>query len=499
MSTTDTIITRPPVVAIMGHVDHGKSTLLDTIRHTNIVATESGGITQHVSAYEVAHPLADGTIKKITFIDTPGHAAFKGIRERSANIADIAILIVAADDGVKAQTLEALATIQANNVPFLVAINKIDKPAANVERVKFELAEHGVFLEGFGGTISYVTISAKSGQGLDELLETILLLAEMNDYTADISQPATGFVIESHRDPKRGISAVLLVKDGTLAKGQFVVTGDSMTSVRILEDFTGNSIDSATVSAPIQVVGFSKECPVGMPFVTCETKKQAEEAMNDSLLQGVVDDFMPSSGQEINVIPVIVKCDVVGSIDAVVSEIQKVNTESIYFKVVRTGVGDVTDADLQLALADPKTIIIGFHVHIDQKIKDAPETKDMLMREFTIIYKMSEWLIELAEERKFKKNVEVEIGRLSVLKVFSADKGMYLIGGRVESGVLTTKDKIKLIMNDTKIAQGTIDSIQVGKTPSSKVESGDECGIMVELNNPPQAGAQLLAYENHIQ
>lgn len=489
-----TFVARPPVVAIMGHVDHGKSTLLDTLRHTNVVAGEAGGITQHVAAYEVVHKNSEGE-HKITFIDTPGHAAFTGIRERSANIADIAVLIVAADDGVKAQTLEALHTIQNNNVPFLVAINKIDKPNADVEKIKRELAEHGLFLEGFGGTVSFVAISAKTGKNLDELLETILLLAEINEYKANSANLATGFVIESHRDPQRGVAATLLIKDGSLKKGQFVVTGNSMTSCRILENFKGEAIDSATFSSPIQIVGFSKECPVGAPFTAFNTKADAEKAIENLQDFCLLDDFAAAEGQEINVIPVIVKCDVVGSIDAVISEIHKCNTSSIYFKVIKSAVGDINDSDIQLASTDSKSIVIGFHVDIDSKIKDAPETRNMTIKTFTIIYKMTEWLEEASEDLKFKKKVDTELGVLTIMKVFSADKGNYLVGGKVTTGVLTVKDKVKCVVSGDKKGIGTILSIQVGKTPSQKVTAGDECGIMIELSSTPVEHSELVAYQ----
>lgn len=495
------LTTRPPVVAIMGHVDHGKSTLLDTLRHTNIVAGEAGGITQHVAAYEVVHKNSEGE-HKITFIDTPGHAAFTGIRERSANIADIAILIVAADDGVKAQTLEALHTIQNNNVPFLVAINKIDKPNADVEKIKRELAEHGLFLEGFGGDISFVQISAKTGQNLDELLDTILLLAEMNEYKADPSELASGFVIESDRDPKRGIAATLLIKNGTLKKGQYVVTGASMTSCRILEDFNGNSIEFATFSSPVQIVGFSKECPVGMPFAVFDTKKEAEIAVESIQEFTLVDNFIPREGQEINVIPVIIKCDVVGSIEAVIGEIQKHNSESVHFKIIKAAVGDINESDVQLAGTDENTIIVGFHVGVDNLIKDTLEGKNISIELFTIIYKMSEWFEEQADKRKFRKKVEVTHATLSILKVFSSDKGQYLVGCRVESGLLSVKDVIKVLNkddHDKKVATGTVLTIQVGKSPMSKVEAGYECGIMIEVNNPPKEGQLIEAYKVEIK
>jgi translation initiation factor IF-2 len=251
----ETTTTRPPIVAVMGHIDHGKSTLLDYIRKANVTAGEAGGITQHLSAYEISIP-HQGTNRRITFLDTPGHAAFTGMRERGAVAADIAILVVSAEDGVKAQTIEALHTIRNANIPFIVAINKIDRPGANIEKAKQMLAEQQVMVEGYGGDISWNAISAKEGTGIDDLLETILLVADVEDLQSNPSAKAEGIIIESRRDAKRGIAATLVVKNGTLKKGQFLVAGTAITTTRIMENFLGQSIESADPGTPVQLVGF---------------------------------------------------------------------------------------------------------------------------------------------------------------------------------------------------------------------------------------------------
>ena len=283
--TSHNSIERPPVVVVMGHVDHGKSTLLDFIRKSNIVAGEAGGITQHVAAYEVVRPsTSTGQSKKITFIDTPGHAAFSAIRARGANVADIAILVVAADDGVKAQTLEALAQIREAKIPFIVAINKIDKPNANIERTQASLLEQNVFLEKFGGDVPWVAISAKAGTGIEELLDVILLVAEMNELKSDPSVPATGYVIEAHRDQKRGIAATLIITDGTLSSGMAVLAGRAIAPVRIMEDHSGKSLKSATSSTPITLVGFDELPGVGETFHAYKNKHDAEH-VRESLQQ----------------------------------------------------------------------------------------------------------------------------------------------------------------------------------------------------------------------
>ncbi|MBX4209402.1 GTP-binding protein, partial [Candidatus Parcubacteria bacterium] len=278
--TSGASIKRPPVVAILGHIDHGKSTLLDYIRKTNIVDEEAGGITQRISAYEVERQKegsADGKAEKITFIDTPGHEAFSGMRERGATTADIAILVVSAEDGVKPQTIDAYKEIEKAKVPFVVAINKIDKPAANVEKTKISLAEAGIYVEGFGGNISFVPISAKTGAGVDELLDIIILTADIADLKGEPEKPAEGAVIEAHRDPKKGISATLVIKNGSMGPGMFVASGTAFSPVRILENSVGKKIAEATFSSPVRLVGWNKAPSVGSVFSTFASKKDLEE------------------------------------------------------------------------------------------------------------------------------------------------------------------------------------------------------------------------------
>jgi translation initiation factor IF-2 len=274
---TSHITERPPVVVVMGHVDHGKSSLLDYIRHTNVVSGEAGGITQHVAAYEVVHEGKEGK-KRITFIDTPGHAAFTAIRSRGANVADIAILVVSAEDGVKEQTLEVLKSIQDSETPYVVAINKIDKPNADIERTKVTLMEHNVFLEGLGGDVPWVPISAKTGQGIPDLLTTVLLLAEIEELTGDENAPAEGFVIEANRDSRRGIAATLIITNGSLKIGNAIRASTAIAPLRILEDTMGKKLKSAEMSSPIVVVGFDELPLAGTSFVTHNNKRDAEEA-----------------------------------------------------------------------------------------------------------------------------------------------------------------------------------------------------------------------------
>ena len=268
---------RPPIVVVMGHVDHGKSTLLDYIRKSNVVESEAGGITQRISAYEVTRKDEKGNDRTITFLDTPGHEAFSKMRTRGANAADIAILVVSAEDGVKAQTVEAYNTIIESKLPYIVAINKIDRPNANIEKTKNDLLEKGIYLEGMGGDIPFVPISAKVGTGVNDLLDMILLIADMNEFTGNPSHNASGVVIEAKRDPKRGISASCIIKDGTLKSGMFIAAGDSLVTTRIMENFLGKPIKEATFSSPIKLVGFESMPEVGTTFESFKTKKEAEE------------------------------------------------------------------------------------------------------------------------------------------------------------------------------------------------------------------------------
>jgi len=488
-------IERPPVVAIMGHVDHGKSTLLDYIRNANVVDTEFGGITQHVSAYEVTHTNAEGAEKRITFIDTPGHAAFSGMRQRGAAIADIAILIVSAEDSVKPQTIEAIEIIKASGVPYLVAINKIDKPNANPDKVKTDLLEYEVYLEGFGGEVPYNEISAKAGTGVDDLLETILLLAELQEFTGDANLPASGYIVESHQDAKRGVTATLIIKNGTIKKGQYVVAGCGMASTRILEDFAGKSIDEAYFSSPVRIIGFSSLCNAGSDFQVCESKKEAEEFIKLADTDGYMT-ALPSTlnTKETTIVPVILKCDVAGMIEAVAGEIEKLSSDGIYFRIVRSGVGAINETDVVTALTDPESLIIGFNVPIDKKTDGINERDTVNITTWNIIYKMSEWLQEYKETKRFKKEVEEVNARAKILKIFSHQKGVYLAGGSINEGILSKNDQVRMVTQSGDIASyGKIVGMQQAKSDVNKVDSG-EFGMMIECPGEIKEGYTIESF-----
>lgn len=473
-------IERQPIVAVMGHIDHGKSTLLDYIRKSNITLSEAGGITQHISAYEVTHKNKAGLEKKITFLDTPGHEAFKAMRSRGASVADIAILVVAADDGVKAQTLEALDSIQKANTPFIVAINKIDKPGANIERTKQNLAENNIFVEGYGGHISWVPISAKTGEGVDELLEIILLSAEIEEYKADETKDASGVVIESSLDKKRGIGATLIIKDGVLKSGMYVLAEDCLSPVRIMEDFLGKNIKEAGPGTPIRITGFNKLPATGALFQSFHSKKEAET--NASL-------YSPShAGNNTHttkdtILPIIIKADVSGLLEAIEHELQKVETEKVGLKILHKGTGDISENDIKTASAATGSIVVGFNVKIESMAKDMAERFKIEIGTFKIIYELVDWIKEKIEERTPTEQVEESLGKAKVLRTFSKTKDKQVLGGRLNSGEIKVGDRVKILRRESEIAKGKVIEIQVNKLPAQKVSGeGSEFGTKIETS-----------------
>jgi translation initiation factor IF-2 len=473
------IVSRQPIVSIMGHVDHGKSTLLDYIRKSNIVAGESVGITQHIAAYEVMHETKNGDLKKITFLDTPGHAAFTGMRVRGATAADIAILVVSAEDGVKAQTLEALEAIKEAGTPYIVAINKIDKPGANIDRTKNTLLENGIYLEGMGGDISWAAISAKTGEGIDDLLDLILFVSEFHEMRSDLAKPAHGLILESHLDPKRGITATLIIKDGTLKKGTFIVAGNCIVPTRIMENFMGKPITEAYASSPVNIAGFDAVPDVGCTFEVYQTKKEAEKAIEINKENSTTKSRL-SSKQSSYSIPLIIKADVVGSIEAIEKEINKINNEETGFQIISTGVGNVTENDLKLAITNSDTVIVGFNVNIDRKAEDLKLQMAIKVELFDIIYKLTEWLETEMEARRPRKVVETVSGSLKILKYFSQTKEKQVIGCKVENGSVKLGSTVRVMRRDNLIATGKITEMQHNKSKAKEVFDGDECGLQVE-------------------
>lgn len=469
--------TRPPVVGILGHIDHGKSSLLDYIRKSNVVASEAGGITQHISAYEITRPNG----RKITFLDTPGHEAFAGVRTRGASVADIAILIVSGEDGVKPQTLEVYKYIKDSGLPFIVAITKVDKPTADVERTKQNLAENDIYVEGYGGSVSFVPVSAKTGAGIDDLLEMIALQADLLDLKGEPEAMGSGIIIESKLDPKRGITAVAIIKNGTVSKGTFAASDASMTPLRFLIDSEGNQVDELTFSSPVQIVGWDKLPQVGREFQTF-LKKNDALAYIDELAQAAKKPAAqaPRLSSEMATLPIIVKADTAGSLEALENEIKKLAKERIVPKIISSGVGTVSENDVKLAISTPGTLIFGFHTKTDPSAASLAERSAVTVSLYDIIYELTDKVATLLAEREPRIEVEEVTGSAKVLKLFSSAKGKQVIGCRVLTGKIALNSSLKIVRRESEIGRAKVRELQQAKIAAQEVQEGTEFGAMVE-------------------
>jgi translation initiation factor IF-2 len=495
-SATPNVVKRPPIVVVMGHIDHGKSTLLDTIRKSNTVAGETGGITQHLSAYVVAHTTKDGADEKITFLDTPGHSAFQKMRLRGADLADVAILVVSAEDGVKPQTLEALESIKTANIPYVVAINKIDKPGADIPKTQASLIEHEIYIEGMGGDIPWVPISAKNGTGINELLDLVILTADLSDLSADTTGPVTGKIIEGKHDPKRGNTATLLITNGTLKSGQTIVAGEVYSPVRIMEDFQGRTIKEASLSEPVRLVGFSEIPKIGASFIAVENKKEAEALiLNRKSNNNTAEVVTPRSS--LPVVPILIKADVLGTIDAIRHELDKFESDRIMVKVIDTGVGDISVSDVQNVSATEDAIIVGFNVKAERPAKDLAERLGVEIDTFDIIYELSEWLDTALKSRTPKKEEKVVTGSVKIIKHFSAQKNLHVLGGRVEEGVIKLNQRVVILRRDIEIGKGTIKNLQQQKSNVQQINEG-EFGMQIETKSEIAPGDFLKPFDTVI-
>ncbi len=477
----------------MGHVDHGKSTLLDYIRNTNIVATEAGGITQHISAYEVERKNDAGVAKRITFLDTPGHQAFTGMRARGAKVADIAVLVVSAEDGVKAQTIEAYKAIKEAGVPFVVAINKIDRPNSNIEKTKQSLAEADILLEGYGGSISFVPLSAKTGEGVDALLDLLLLTAELENLTGDEKAPLDGVIIESRMDPKKGAVATILITNGTLKKEGFIACEGSFAPLRAIDNFQGKPIDTATFSSPVRVTGWNVAPKVGAKISVVYSKKEAETFTNPDQSTQAPRSAKPL-GVNTVVIPVILKADVAGTLEAIEGEISKLKHDRVVIRIVSKGVGNVSENDLKLAAGSGTAIVIAFGVKHDSMADELATRNNITINDFNIIYKLTEFMEALVKERAPHIDVKTILGELKVIRFFSQQKDKQVIGGRVESGKITKDAKFTILRRGIEIGEGKITELQQSKIKTNEVMEGLDCGLMVEARMTIAERDSLVAY-----
>ena len=478
------LVERPPVVTIMGHVDHGKTTLLDTIRKSNVAVGEAGGITQAIGAYSVT---CNG--KKITFIDTPGHAAFTEMRARGASITDIVIIIVAADDGVMPQTKEAIDHAKAAGVPIIVAINKIDKPEANVERVMTGLVENGLTPEEWGGDVIVNKISAATGEGVNELLENILLVAEMQEYKANPSRYATGVVIESKKNNKVGSVATLLIQNGTLRLGDPIVAGTIYGKVRTLKNDLGQNIVEATPSTPVEVTGLSDVPNAGDKFMAFESEKQAKHIADERSLRArdadtnfsgmSLEDLFGRIQEGVKEINVVLKADVNGSLEAVRGALEKIDVEGIKINIIRGAVGGITESDIVLARAS-QAIIIGFNVRANSQAMDDAKQYGVEIRTYDIIYKVVEDMEDAMKGMLDPEYEEKVTGKLEVRQIFKFSKVGLIAGCHVVTGVVRNNEKARIIRDDVVVYNGAVNTLQHEKDQVKEVTKGMDCGITLE-------------------
>ena len=493
------LVKRPPIVTIMGHVDHGKTTLLDTIRKANVAEGEAGGITQAISAYQVK--VKDDMI---TFIDTPGHAAFTEMRARGASITDIVIIIVAADDGVMPQTKEAIDHAKAAGVPILVAINKIDKPGANVDRVMTELSEYGLTPDKWGGDTIYTSISAKNGDGIDELLDNILLVAEMENYKANPSRYASGSVVEARLDKHVGPIVTILVQNGTLRLGDPIVVGTSYGKVRTLKNDKGEEITTALPSQPVEITGLNETPSAGDKFMAFETEKQArsigearktEEHLKQNSKNAVsLEDIFAKIQEGVKEVNVIVKADVNGSAEAVKNSLEKIEVEGVKVKVLRSSVGAITESDIVLANAS-NAIIIGFNIRPNNSIKDYAKEQGVEIRLYDIIYKAVEEMEAAMKGMLDPEYEEKVIGTAEVRQLFKFSKVGTIAGSYIQDGIIKSNSKVRIIRDSAVIYDGEINSIQREKDTVKEVKKGLECGITITNFNDIKVGDIIEAYE----
>lgn len=505
-----TLQSRPPVVVVMGHVDHGKTKLLDAIRNTDVVATESGGITQHIGAYQVEHTmLQDKTKRKITFIDTPGHEAFTVMRSRGARIADIAILVVAADDGVMPQTVEAINIIKAAKLPMVVAINKIDKPDANIDKVKTELSQRNIVPEEWGGKVPVVPISAKEGKNIEQLLETIVLVAdvEADAIRANPDCPAVGTIIESHVDKGEGPVATILIQAGTLRRSDpLVVNKKNYGTVRAMKNYRGEDVVSAPPSTPVKILGFKIAPEVGdiLDVKTAGEAQKVRKIKGAGKMTAVQSPQAAGSGdtgdqgEQKKVLHLVVKADVLGSLEAILGSIEKFRHDEVAVKVAAKGLGNITEADIDRA-EGTHAQVLAFRVVIPSSAKQIARTKHVHIERFEVIYALLEYIEAELQKLLPAERIITELGRMKVLAVFRTDKAGMTVGGRVEEGKLTKGVKLRVVRRGSLEGEGVAENLQLGLSVEKEIHTGTECGVRFAGRVRIEVGDVLEAYKEEIR
>lgn len=499
-SDSKSLVTRPPVVSIMGHVDHGKTSLLDRIREADVAAGESGGITQHISAYQIEIPDPEDKKKTrpITFIDTPGHSAFSAMRSHGTTIADIVVLIVAADDGVMPQTVEVIEHAKAQNVSIIVAINKTDLPDADIMKIRQQLSEYELIGEDWGGKTIIVEISAKTKKGIDQLLEMILLQADLMGLKADPTVPATGLVIESHIHKGAGALAVVLIENGTLYKGQAITIGPVFGKVRILEDWRGREIESAGLSMPVRVAGLKSLPNFGERLVTFENEKEAKVAAKQFLERNATRRYIAKSvsKDDSNIIELnlILKSDVAGSLEAIKKMLSEIKNPGLKIKIVSDGVGAVSESDAAMAVAT-KAIILAFRVAISLPAKKIIDKEKISAFEYQVIYELVDDVKKILLELLPPIRTEIETGRGEILAEFRNDKKGVVVGFRVDDGEFKSGNMVKILAEKVEIWRGKIESLRREKDEVSTVSAGTQAGIALAAGAQYSVGDKLVAFK----
>src|SRR5512132_2438847 len=497
------LVDRPPVVTIMGHVDHGKTTLLDAIREASVVETEAGGITQHIGAYQAQH---DG--RKITFLDTPGHEAFTAMRARGAEVTDIAVLVVAADDGVKPQTLESIAHARAAEVPIVVAVNKIDVPDADPNRVRSELSTEGLQPEEWGGTTQFSDVSAKEAQNLDDLLEKVLLVADAElELTANPTAEASGPIIESRLDVGRGPAATMLIHRGTLHVGDAIVAGDAWGKVRALYDFRGDKVKEARPGDPVEILGFDKPPPAGELGRVVENERRARDFANargerlrrEQLAQGSRGVSMESLFEQIEAgavqdLNLVLKGDVVGSVEAAVSELSKIQHSEVRVNVIHQGVGGITEGDIMLASASGATVV-GFNVRPNAEARALADREGVEIRTYRVIYQLTEDIEQALGGMLKPVRTEETIGEVEVRQLFRVSRLGTIAGSYVTNGIVRRNANVRVVRDGTVVYETRIAQLKRFKDDVREVEEGFECGILLEGFNDVKEGDVIEAFE----
>ncbi|PRY19374.1 translation initiation factor IF-2 [Pseudosporangium ferrugineum] len=508
----DRLVTRPPVVTVMGHVDHGKTKLLDAIRKTNVVAGEAGGITQHIGAYQVQYE-HNGEDRAITFIDTPGHEAFTAMRARGAQVTDIVILVVAADDGVMPQTVEALNHAKAAEVPIVVAVNKVDKPDANPEKVRQQLADYGLLAEEYGGETMFVNVAAKPGIGIDDLLEAVLLTADASlELTAPIDGPAQGVAVEAHLDKGRGAVATVLVQKGTLRAGDSIVAGGAHGRVRAMLDENGHQVPEAGPARPVLVLGLTSVPGAGDTFLAAEDDRTVRQIAEQRQARRRAASFANSKGKatletlmeqlkegEKTSLTLVLKGDGSGSVEALEDALFKIEIpDEIQLKVIHRGVGAITESDVNLASASSEAIatIIGFNVRASNKVKEMADRAGVEIRYYSVIYQAIEE-IEAALKGLLKPEYEeVELGTAEIREVFRSSKIGLIAGCMVRSGLIRRNAKARVLREGVVVAENvTISSLKRFKDDATEVREGFECGLTLQGFGTPQTGDVIETFE----